>query len=111
LFPVVHADLYRVTTVAELSELGWDEAGDNAAILLEWPDRAGSLLQSDRLDVALTLAPGLGPTHRVVRLTGHGAWGPRLMQLRGARGLLDAAGFGSALRMHMQGDASVRSYE
>ena len=28
---VVHADLYRVTTVAELSELGWDEAAENAA--------------------------------------------------------------------------------
>jgi tRNA threonylcarbamoyl adenosine modification protein YjeE len=108
---VVHSDLYRVTTVAELSELGWDEAGDNAAVIVEWPDRAGSLLQSDRLDVALTLAPGLGPTHRVVRLTGYGAWGARLNQLRAARALLDAAGLGSALRTHMQGDASVRAYE
>lgn len=108
---VVHADLYRVTTVAELSELGWDEAGDNAAVIVEWPDRAGSLLQSDRLDVALNLAPGLGPTHRVVRLTGYGKWTARLNQLRAARALLDAAGLGSALRMHMQGDASTRSYE
>ena len=108
---VVHADLYRVTTVAELTELGWDEAGDNAAVLVEWPDRAGSLLQKDRLDVALNLAPGLGPTHRVVRLTGHGAWTARLAQLRGARALLDAAGLGSALRLHMQGDASHRAYE
>jgi N-acetylmuramate 1-kinase len=108
---VVHADLYRVTTVAELSELGWDEAGDNAAVLVEWPDRAGPLLQKDRLDVALNLAPGLGPTHRVVRLTGHGNWVARLAQLRGARALLDAAGLGSALRMHMQGDASNRAYE
>jgi tRNA threonylcarbamoyl adenosine modification protein YjeE len=108
---VVHADLYRVTTVAELTELGWDEAGENAAVLVEWPDRAGSLLQPDRLDVALNLAPGLGPTHRVVRLTGHGAWTARLAQLRGARALLDAAGLGSALRLHMQGDASHRAYE
>jgi len=108
---VVHADLYRVTTVAELTELGWEEAGDDAAVLVEWPDRAGPLLQKDRLDVALNLAPGLGPTHRVVRLTGHGAWISRLGQLRGARALLDAAGLGSALRMHMQGDASHRAYE
>jgi tRNA threonylcarbamoyl adenosine modification protein YjeE len=108
---VVHADLYRVTTVAELTELGWDEAGENAAVLVEWPDRAGSLLQADRLDVALNLAPGLGPTHRVVRLTGHGNWTARLGQLRGARALLDAAGLGSALRLHMQGDASHRAYE
>jgi tRNA threonylcarbamoyl adenosine modification protein YjeE len=111
LMNVVHADLYRVNTVAELSELGWDEAGDNAAVIVEWPDRAGSLLQSDRLDVALNLAPGLGPSHRVVRLTGFGAWAARLNQLRAARALLDAAGLGSALRTHMQGDASVRAYE
>jgi len=111
LMTVVHSDLYRVNTVAELSELGWDEAGDNAAVIVEWPDRAGSLLQSDRLDVALNLAPGLGPSHRVVRLTGYGAWAARLNQLRAARSLLDAAGLGSALRTHMQGDASTRAYE
>jgi tRNA threonylcarbamoyl adenosine modification protein YjeE len=110
-FPVVHADLYRVTTVAELSELGWDEAADNPAVLVEWPDRAGSLLQTDRLDIAITLAPGLGSSHRVVRLTGHGKWGGRLNQLRSARALLDASGFGSALRVHIEGDASRRSYE
>jgi len=110
-FPVVHADLYRVTTVAELSELGWDEAADNPAVIVEWPDRAGSLLQPDRLDIAITLAPGLGASHRVVRLTGHGKWGGRLNQLRAARALLDASGFGSALRVHIEGDASRRSYE
>jgi tRNA threonylcarbamoyl adenosine modification protein YjeE len=33
-FNVVHADLYRVVTVAELSELGWDEAVENAAVLV-----------------------------------------------------------------------------
>lgn len=110
-FPVVHADLYRITTVAELSELGWEEAADNPAALVEWPDRAGALLQPDRLDIAINLAPGLGPSHRVVRLTGHGKWGGRLNQLRAARALLDASGFGSALRVHLEGDASRRSYE
>jgi len=110
-FPVVHADLYRVTTVAELSELGWDEAAENAAVLVEWPDRAGALLQADRLDVSITLAPGLGPTFRQVRLTGLGTWAARLAQLRSARGLLDASGFGAALRVPMQGDASTRAYE
>ena len=39
-FPVVHADLYRVNTLAELAELGWEEASEGAAVLVEWPDRA-----------------------------------------------------------------------
>ncbi|MDO8535120.1 MAG: tRNA (adenosine(37)-N6)-threonylcarbamoyltransferase complex ATPase subunit type 1 TsaE [Xanthobacteraceae bacterium] len=110
-FSVVHADLYRVTTLAELAELGWQEAAEGAAVLLEWPDRAGALIQADRLEVSLALAPDLGPTHRNVRLTGFGAWGARLTQLRAARALLDATGYGSALRQHLQGDASIRSYE
>jgi tRNA threonylcarbamoyl adenosine modification protein YjeE len=111
LFPVVHADLYRVATVAELSELGWEEAAENAAVFVEWPDRAGSLLQADRLDIALNVAPEINPTHRHVRLTGTGSWAGRLAQLRAARALLDAGGFGSALRVHLEGDASTRSYE
>jgi N-acetylmuramate 1-kinase len=61
--------------------------------------------------VAINLAPGLGSSHRVVRLTGHGAWSARLQQMRAARALLDASGLGSALRQHIQGDASSRSYE
>jgi tRNA threonylcarbamoyl adenosine modification protein YjeE len=107
---VVHADLYRIEQAADLAELGWDEV-EKAALLVEWPERAGSLLQGDRLDIALNLAPSIGPTHRAVRLTGHGKWAARLRQLRAARALLDAAGFGSALRVHLEGDASSRAYE
>src|SRR5258708_16740318 len=32
-FSVVHADLYRVNTLAELAELGWEEASEGAAVL------------------------------------------------------------------------------
>ncbi|MEX2129276.1 MAG: tRNA (adenosine(37)-N6)-threonylcarbamoyltransferase complex ATPase subunit type 1 TsaE [Xanthobacteraceae bacterium] len=111
LFSVVHADLYRVATVAELSELGWEDAAENAAVFVEWPDRAGALIQADRLDIAISVAPEISLTHRHVRLTGTGGWAGRLAQLRAARSLLDASGFGSALRLHLEGDASTRAYE
>lgn len=110
-FPLVHVDLFRVTTLAELAELGWQEAAEGAAVLVEWPDRAATLIQADRLDVSIALAPELGPKHRNVRLTGFGTWAVRLAQLRAARALLDASSFGAAVRHHMEGDASVRSYE
>jgi tRNA threonylcarbamoyl adenosine modification protein YjeE len=110
-FPVVHVDLYRVNTLAELSELGWEEASEGAAVLVEWPDRAGALIQADRLEIALTMASDLGPDHRQVRLIGLGVWADRLTRLRAARELLDSAGYGAALRRHIQGDASSRSYE
>ncbi|MGV3709975.1 MAG: tRNA (adenosine(37)-N6)-threonylcarbamoyltransferase complex ATPase subunit type 1 TsaE [Gemmatimonas sp.] len=39
-FVVVHADLYRLKSDAELDALGWDEIVDGAAALIvEWPGR------------------------------------------------------------------------
>ena len=34
-----HADLYRLTEVSELAELGIEEALDTAIVLVEWPER------------------------------------------------------------------------
>src|SRR5215813_10328596 len=52
-FPLVHADLFRVSGASELAELGFDDLPEGAVVLLEWPDRAASFLPPDRLDVAL----------------------------------------------------------
>lgn len=110
-FPVVHADLFRVNTLAELSELGWEEASSGAAVLVEWPQKAGPLLQADRLEVHLELASDLSSDHRRVRLEGVGAWADRLTRLKAEHALFEASGYGSARREHIQGDASSRGYE
>lgn len=34
-FPVIHADLYRVTSPDEITELGWDDVSENALLLVE----------------------------------------------------------------------------
>jgi tRNA threonylcarbamoyladenosine biosynthesis protein TsaE len=39
--PVVHADFYRLETPAEAREIGLDDYRLGAALLAEWPDRAG----------------------------------------------------------------------
>jgi tRNA threonylcarbamoyl adenosine modification protein YjeE len=110
-FVVVHSDLYRIESLSELAELGWDETPEGAVLFVEWPERAGEFLQVDRLDIALSIAPDLSPTHRRVRLSGYGAWIARLERLRAVRALIDAAGFGPARRRRIKGDASTRSYE
>ncbi len=110
-FPVVHVDLYRIKTLAELSELGWEEASEGAAVLVEWPERASAFIHADRLNIALELARDMGPNARQVRLTGYGTWAARLTRFRAVRELLDTSGFGNATRQHIQGDASSRSYE
>jgi tRNA threonylcarbamoyl adenosine modification protein YjeE len=108
---VVHADLYRLSGPAELAELGFDDLGDRALVLLEWPDRAAGFLPADRLDIALTLSPQQGLTFRNARVTGYGKLAPRAERIAALRRFLDEAGFAAADRRRIQGDASTRSYE
>ena len=108
---VVHADLYRLGSAAELAELGFDDFPEDALVLLEWPDRAGNLLPPDRLDIAFTMSPPRGETFRHVQVTGHGAFGARAARMAAVRSFLDENGFGAAGRLRLQGDASTRSYE
>lgn len=109
-FPVIHADLYRISAPEELAELGIDDA-ENAVLLIEWPDRAAGALPPDRLDVAFLLAPDLGLNAREVRITGHGAFAPRVARLEIVRRFLEESGFGDAERHYIQGDASTRTYK
>jgi len=110
-FPLVHADLYRLSGASELAELGFDDLPPETVLLIEWPDRAGGFLPPDRLDIAFTLAPQQGASHRNVRVTGHGAFGARVERLHVVRRFLAESGFAEAERRRVQGDASTRIYE
>ena len=39
--PMVHADFYRLDDPSELEEIGLEDYREGAALLAEWPDRAG----------------------------------------------------------------------
>ena len=110
-FTLVHADLYRLSGPAELSELGFEDIAERAVTLLEWPDRAAGFLPADRLDVALTLSPQQGATFRNARVTGDGAMAARAERIAAIRAFLDRTEFALAPRQRIQGDASTRSYE
>ena len=110
-FPLVHADLYRVSGSSELAELGFEDLPLTAVTLLEWPDRAAAFLPADRLDITLTLAPELGLDHRNLRITGYGSFGLRAERLATARQFLDGTEFDDAERERIAGDASARTYE
>ena len=69
-FPISHFDLYRLEQAGEADELGLDEALEDGAVLIEWPQRLGGRLPTDRLDIEIAFdAEG-----RLARLTPHGAW-------------------------------------
>jgi len=69
-FPLAHFDLYRLQSAAEAAELGLDEALDEGAALIEWPERLGNDLPRDRLDIELSIKDA----GRHARLTPHGSW-------------------------------------
>lgn len=55
--PILHADLYRLTSEREADELGLFERAD-AIVLVEWPEHAPSLAARATLRIALAIPPG-----------------------------------------------------
>lgn len=110
-YPILHADFFRLKSAGELDNLGWDEACEGALTLLEWPERAGAALGADRLEVALALDPARGASARKAEIRGRGSLAGRLARAMATGALLKRAGWQSAKRDFMQGDASVRAYE
>lgn len=51
-----HADLYRLTDISEVEELGLLQAFDEAICLVEWPDRLGDLAPASALSLTFDQA-------------------------------------------------------
>jgi tRNA threonylcarbamoyladenosine biosynthesis protein TsaE len=68
--PLFHADLYRLAGAAEVIGGGLlDDRWSSGVALVEWPDRLGSAIPPDRLDVVID---GSGETTREIELTVRG---------------------------------------
>lgn len=77
-----HFDLYRLKSAEEAYEVGIEEAFAQGISLIEWPERLGSLLPRNRLDV--TLLPGVGADSRILSLAGSDGWMRRLGDFKAA---------------------------
>lgn len=73
---IAHFDLYRLSSADEAYEIGLDEALDDGAAVIEWPERLQGRLPADRLDVDIVLD---GEARRV-RLTPRGIWEGRRIE-------------------------------
>ena len=62
---VWHADLYRLSTLDELHELGLFDAMDTALVLIEWPERMGDLLPAGGLTLDVSQGDGDARTLRL----------------------------------------------
>jgi tRNA threonylcarbamoyladenosine biosynthesis protein TsaE len=68
---LVHADAYRLHSVAEVDDLDLDADLGTAVTVVEWGEGLAEGLAEDRLEISIQPAPD--GDARTVRITGHGA--------------------------------------
>ncbi len=76
-----HCDLYRIAHPEELWELGLDQAMEEAACVIEWPDRLGGMTPVDALRISLGAGVNEGERHAV--LSGTDRWRELLEEIDG----------------------------
>ena len=59
-FKIYHIDFYRIETIDELGELGFEEyLYDDGICLIEWADKVEALLPERKIDVKMEFMEGL----------------------------------------------------
>lgn len=82
-FPILHLDVYRMSNLQELTDLGYEEfMNPSSIVFIEWGDAIGPLLPDEFLDVELR---GYSDEERSLDLHAHGReWNERLAAVREA---------------------------
>jgi tRNA threonylcarbamoyl adenosine modification protein YjeE len=105
---VSHMDFYRLEDEAEIDELGLDEALDAGVAIVEWPERAGAALPPGGLRIQLSEQ---GQGRAAVLSSDQPDWQERIGRMIVVDRFLADAGWASAVRRRIPGDASSRRYE
>lgn len=66
-----HFDLYRLADPDEIYETGWEEALAGGIVLVEWPERLGSLKPIRYTEITFLGVIGQ-PDHRLIEVEKHG---------------------------------------
>jgi tRNA threonylcarbamoyladenosine biosynthesis protein TsaE len=76
--PAWHVDLYRIEDASELEELALDEALEDGALIVEWPERMGGALWPHSLRLTLKReGEGARALTAEVPAAWEGRWPPR----------------------------------
>jgi tRNA threonylcarbamoyladenosine biosynthesis protein TsaE len=83
---LIHADVYRTGSLAEVVDLGLAElVEEDAVALVEWGDLAAPALGEHALEVTLRLPDAVAsPGLRAIEVSGRGRWARRAGEVAGA---------------------------
>ncbi|UWR07209.1 MULTISPECIES: tRNA (adenosine(37)-N6)-threonylcarbamoyltransferase complex ATPase subunit type 1 TsaE [Ruegeria] len=76
-----HSDLYRLTSVDEIEELGLTGAFDTAICLVEWPDKLGPLQPASALLVQFHADPAAEETRHLTLTWSDPKWTEKLKRI------------------------------
>lgn len=76
-FDIIHADLYRLGSVQDLTELGLMDGATDAVTLIEWPERMGSAVPVSGLHLRFSSVND-GAAREAVASGREKVWGQRL---------------------------------
>lgn len=107
-FPVAHLDLYRLSDVSELDELGIDEMLSDGVCLIEWPEMASEVLPKASTILLRLTQEGDGRRAVIEASRRHLE---RLERVFAIRRFLERNGKTGAIRRYFSGDAAYRTYE
>ena len=106
---VTHFDFYRLASAEEAREVGFDEALENGAAIVEWPERASELLPESCIEI--DLVETADPATRRLTVRGLGGAETSVVRIGELMTFLDSQPRWLGARIaHLQGDASTRSY-
>jgi N-acetylmuramate 1-kinase len=105
--PVAHVDLYRLANPQEVENLALDELSPNHLLLIEWPERLGSTVLDNTLNLEFS---GSGNT-RQVSGSASGVWIQALDRNAIIENFIIQNNLQNAKRIFFEGDASSRRYE
>lgn len=75
--PLIHADVYRLSSVAEFDDLGLLDAGEDGAVVIEWGEAVADILPDDRLEVMFAMEGD----HRTITFRPCGEWKHRSLEV------------------------------
>lgn len=75
--PLIHADVYRLGSIAEFEDLELEEDAADGVLVIEWGQAVASALTEDRLDITIEMD---GEAGRNFTLEPHGTWATRSLE-------------------------------